>query len=268
MSPGARRVVRYACVLLALIVLTLLTQVGGVIVGATLLVVKRLTAWPGWVGWASGLLAYAFVSWSLLPALASLSGRVPLPCAADAGPLRPQSPLYCALNRHYLRKDARAALQELAGRFESADGRPLRYLDAGFPFGLGFPMLPHLSHGTGRRVDLSFVYQRDGKPVDTSGSRLGYFAYLQPQRGSLQPCATSAGWLSWDLDGLQPLLAIDAQVDGAATAGLIKLLAADRRVSRLFLEPHLQQRWSISHDKVRFQGCDAARHDDHIHVDF
>jgi hypothetical protein len=39
-------------------------------------------------------------------------------------------------------------------------------------------------------------------------------------------------------------------------------------VKRIFLEPHLKLRLDLSDQpKVHFQGCWAARHDDHIHVD-
>jgi hypothetical protein len=42
--------------------------------------------------------------------------------------------------------------------------------------------------------------------------------------------------------------------------------ADDLAVDRIFIEPHLAQRLGVSSPLVRFQGCRAARHDDHIHV--
>jgi hypothetical protein len=40
-------------------------------------------------------------------------------------------------------------------------------------------------------------------------------------------------------------------------------------VRRVFIEPHLKARLDLARlSKVRFAGCRAARHDDHIHVDF
>ena len=46
-------------------------------------------------------------------------------------------------------------------------------------------------------------------------------------------------------------------------------LLAERRVRRIFLEPHLKRRLGYAEDgRVRFAGCHAARHDDHVHVDF
>ena len=47
----------------------------------------------------------------------------------------------------------------------------------------------------------------------------------------------------------------------------LELLARDSRVTRVFLEPHLVRRLGASSPKLRFQGCGAARHDDHIHIE-
>jgi len=38
--------------------------------------------------------------------------------------------------------------------------------------------------------------------------------------------------------------------------------------ARILIEPHLERRWNMEgDDKLRFAGCQAARHDDHLHVD-
>lgn len=42
-------------------------------------------------------------------------------------------------------------------------------------------------------------------------------------------------------------------------------LAHDPRVQKILLEPHLRDTLAVRFDKVRFQGCFAARHDNHIH---
>jgi len=38
------------------------------------------------------------------------------------------------------------------------------------------------------------------------------------------------------------------------------------KVDRLFIEPYLAGRLGVSSDVLGFQGCRAARHDDHIHI--
>ena len=47
---------------------------------------------------------------------------------------------------------------------------------------------------------------------------------------------------------------------------LVQILAADPRISKLFLEPPMAESLSLKGQKLRFQGCRAARHDDHIHL--
>jgi len=59
------------------------------------------------------------------------------------------------------------------------------------------------------------------------------------------------------------------RLDEARTRTLIRAFADDRRVRRVFIEPHLKARLGFAGNaKVRFAGCQAARHDDHLHVDF
>lgn len=46
----------------------------------------------------------------------------------------------------------------------------------------------------------------------------------------------------------------------------LQWLGHDDRVGKVFIEPHLKVKFGAESEKVRFQGCRAARHDDHIHV--
>ncbi len=55
-------------------------------------------------------------------------------------------------------------------------------------------------------------------------------------------------------------------MDPIRTTALINLFTADPRVAKIFVEPPLATRLNLSHPKLRFQGCRAARHDDHIHI--
>ncbi|NNE79114.1 MAG: hypothetical protein HKN18_02480 [Silicimonas sp.] len=65
---------------------------------------------------------------------------------------------------------------------------------------------------------------------------------------------------------LQPLMR-DAPLDETLTGDAIRWLkTALPAGGKIFLEPHLADRLGVAGDKVRFQGCRAARHDDHIHI--
>jgi hypothetical protein len=247
--------------LLSLALWTVLSEVGGVF------------AWPA-LGLAATLparrrAALALVALSqvvglvVVPPVAERFGRVPLPCAS-AGPLRPRSIVYCLAHRRYVRPELRrAALAAAEAVAAEHPGTVVRYLDAGFPFA-GPPLLPHLSHGDARRLDLALLYtDPDGRPVDGGGSPIGYFGYVPPPG---EPACAADPWdLRWDLPWLQPLLA--SPLDERRTAALVAAAARQPAIRRILLEPHLRRRLGLRSEKVRFQGCRAARHDDHFHLD-
>ena len=181
------------------------------------------------------------------------------------------SPLTCVLNRHYATPAVRAELMRIADRLATDfPGARVSYLDAAFPFLDGVPLPPHLTHRDGRKVDIAlfFVAPDSGRPLPGHApSPIGYWGYVPPRPGEPSPCAGRDSWLRWDFAWLQPLLP-ESELDAARTRALVQRLAASPRVVRIFLEPHLRQRLAVLHPKVRFQGCAAARHDDHIHVSF
>ncbi len=257
---------------------TALSQVGGLVLlasaalwrlGPAPRLASRLSA-PARVLAAAVLFLslHAVVSLLVLPPLAARGGRVPLACAAatdaDYGP---RTRLTCLLNRHYVAPSVRAALARIAARVRARSGGRLAYLDAGFPFADGFPMPPHLSHRHGRDVDLAFFYEDEAGGVAAAPSPIGYFAYEGPGTGEVRPCAGIASRLRWDLEFLQPVMP-ERRFDRERTRVLVEEILASGAVRRLFVEPHIRLRLGIADARVRFQGCAAARHDDHIHVEF
>ncbi|WP_430421286.1 hypothetical protein [Phenylobacterium sp.] len=204
------------------------------------------------------------------PALADApSGLVPLPCG-EAGPLRPADPVYCRKARHYVTPAAREALLRAAERVaRERPGAVVRYMEASWPRGVR-PMPPHRSHGDGRQIDLATFYEdRAGRALDrpppAPNVRLlrGYGAYEPPQRETERVCAGGPA------SAPDPPAARGWRMDAARTQALIDALLAERSVRRIFLEPHLKRRLGYASDsRIRFAGCAAARHDDHLHVDF
>lgn len=63
-----------------------------------------------------------------------------------------------------------------------------------------------------------------------------------------------------------PLTFFMAELDPERTKVLLNALIRSSEIQKILIEPHLKQRLHITASKVRFQGCYAARHDDHIHV--
>lgn len=236
---------------LLFVLLTLLTQIGGVAWLSALMFKRRLLAFA--TLYTALTIATAFV--------APFGGRVALDCFSD-GPLQMQTKLYCALNRHYVDPELRDVLRDAAAKVDREfPGTKTRVLDANFPFFDGFPLLPHLSHDDGEKADLAFYYMKDGEYLaGTTRSPLGYFAF-EPG-----PTDCPGVWpsLRWDLNALQPLWR-ELELEPERMRAIMGALTSDARVGRIFLEPHLVQKLDVSHPKVRFQGCRAARHDDHIH---
>lgn len=256
---------------------TVLTQIGGIAYLAGLAFararrVKLMNVWPQrFVVLVTAVLCYALMSFFLVPPLAEVMGRVHLPCGTvSAGPLVAATKLTCALNRGYVRPNVDKLITDLSAQVElTFPESKVTTLEGNFPFLNGFPLLPHLSHRDGKKVDIAYFYQRaaDGSALAYgSPSALGYFIYERPKNGETSSCAGRWTPLRWDFVGLQPKPP-KMRIDEHRTAWMIRWLKNDPRVSKIFIEPYLAARLGVSGGKVRFQGCYAARHDDHIHIE-
>jgi murein endopeptidase len=190
-----------------------------------------------------------------------MTGRVALSCF-DQGALQVQSWINCATNRSYVSPELKEVLEDTAKSVEAQfPGTVTLVLDGNFPFLVGFPLLPHLSHDDGEKVDLAFYYADDtGYRRGVTKSPIGYFAF-EPGPTSCPKVWPSLRWDFAFLQGMWPDLALDL----GRTRAVLQILAADPRVGKIFVEPHLQQTLGVAEAKIRFQGCRAARHDDHIH---
>lgn len=234
------------------IILTVLTQLGGVA-----LLLSRM--------FRHRILAFVVIYLGLAVAamwVAPAFGRVAISCF-QSGPLQVQSEVYCGLNRTYVTPEMRDVLEDAADAMaRDYPGTVTMLLDANFPFFDGFPLLPHLSHDDGEKADLAFYYTDDGQYVPGDArAPLGYFAFKDgpttcPPAWPTLRCDMAwlqAGWHDYALDELR-------------TAAQMDRFISDQRVGKIFIEPHLAQTLGLNDPKVRFQGCRAARHDDHIHI--
>jgi hypothetical protein len=244
------RVVGHA---LIVFVLTIATQLGGVAWLVALFARRRVPAF---------LLAYVVLSVSSVW-VAPIYGRIPLSCTAD-GPLRVQSWFYCVLNRHYVSPKVKETAEDFAQHMDRRfPGTVTLALDANFPYLDSFPLLPHLSHDDGQKLDFAFYY-RDANGTYVPGltrSPIGYFAF---EPGPVQ-CRSRTLSLRWDLEWLQWVWK-SGSPDPDRMKAALQWFANDARIGKVFIEPHLKTRFGVTSAKVRFQGCAAARHDDHIHV--
>ena len=260
--------------------LTLFTQVGGFLY--LLYEPLGIVAKKRWIGKKQFLARiglflglYLMISLLVIPPIAKQFGRVPMPYyAARNSPIKPLTILTCLLNRHYvkpiLKEQMLLTAKTVAKEFPNSQ---IAYLDANFPFWNGFPLLPHLSHNDGKKLDLTFLYKNKitRKAVNDSPSFYGYGVYEGPDKGEInQPniCRKKGYWQYSFLEKITPQGKKETIVlDEQRTKRLLQLLAQNKALKKIFIEPHLKTRWGLSrYGKIRYHGCHAVRHDDHIHV--
>ncbi|WP_282607189.1 hypothetical protein [Pelagibius sp. Alg239-R121] len=269
--------IEMAGAVVAIVALTLLTQVGGLVLWFTLgidaIISRRRYNARKLSMLAIFTILYGFSTVIIVPTAAPLFGRVALNCFADGQhPYEANSFAYCALNRHYVAPVTKQVLEQVSNQMaRTHPGTLVSYLDAGFPFDLGIPLLPHLSHKDGRKLDLAFFYK--SRPTGVSISKggawfIGYWAFA-PAWNLLrsEPVSPNDGFLRWRFDWLQWSFA-DSELDQMRTGDLIRILSQgpiSDRVQKIFLEPYLAKHLNVQNSKIRFAGWNAARHDDHLH---
>lgn len=258
--------------------LTILTQIGGLVYLISLSSYKFINTRTSNKVFRTAskllffLMLYFFATFLIVPNVAKYFGRVGLP-VVERNNLQPLNVLTCCLNRHYvcqeLRQTAFEVAKEMNNRFP---GTKINYLDANFPFIIGFPLFPHLSHNDGKKLDLSFCYldSETTKPTNSCPSFIGYGICEEPLIHELQTFkyCERAGY--WQYSLLSKLISqknkLNYRLDNERTKALISLFAFKPTIGRIFLEPHLKIRFMLTSPKIRFHGCQAVRHDDHIHV--
>ena len=260
--------------------LTLLTQVGGLIylLYQPLSFFLRKKIQKGWKSSAVRLLSfsafYLFISLLVIPPLALKHNRVPLPWFATKDvPVKAHNPLISALlNRHYVSPELKAVFINQAQAMQKEfSGIKLTYLDANFPFWDEYPLLPHLSHDDGQKLDIGFLYQHKKSQKHRSGSSsfLGYGYCEAPLKGETDMPALCAQKGEWQYSALQKITSQQSNWQFAMEANsvLLRNLAKDPRIGKIFIEKHLEERLRLgNYGKIRQAGCHAVRHDDHIHL--
>ncbi len=202
-----------------------------------------------------------------MPFLAPLLGREKV---IHTEGIRPTNYMTVVLNRNYVRPALNDVLQQMEKDLKNS-GVDIRYLDANFPFINGFPLLPHLSHKDGKKIDLSLIYEtKTGVLTDRQRSRSGYGHFEPPKTGEkdqIKYCLDNGYW-QYDYPKYLTLGSINPELifSERGTQKLIKTVLEQSQIGKLFVEPHLQDRLGLRHKRIRYHGCRAVRHDDHIHI--
>jgi hypothetical protein len=258
--------------------LTILTQVGGCIYLISLATHKFINSWTNkklyqrLLKFASFLILYCLFTVFVIPLIAKPLGRVPLPMT-ETNNLQPLNVLTFFLNRNYVRPELRQTTFEVAKQMnDKFPGTTLNYLDANFPFINKFPLFPHLSHNDGKKLDLSFCYldNKTNKQTNQCPSFIGYGICEEPlsnERNTSDFCSENGYWQYSLMQKLIPQGNKKSYTfNNIKTKELINLFALQQTIGKIFIEPHLKTRLNLTADKIRFHGCQAVRHDDHIHI--
>jgi len=272
------RILKFTLSIIFFLFLTVLTQVGGVIYLISFSTHKYLDKrFPNkgtrWVSkFATFLILYSIGTFFIVPIIAKPFGRVALPLTRTDN-LEPLNFLTCFLNRNYARPELRQATLDVARQLNSRfPGTVVNYLDANFPFMNCFPLVPHLSHDDGKKLDIAFCYieNKTGKLTNDVPSLIGYGISEGPRPGEVNTASFCANQGSWQYSFLMKIIPqgnkSNYMFDSTRTKELVNLFASKAAIGKIFIEPHLKTRLKLSSNKIRFHGCQAVRHDDHIHI--
>ncbi|MEL7118230.1 MAG: hypothetical protein AAFO07_02280 [Bacteroidota bacterium] len=270
-------IIRIIFQLIIIGLLTILTQVGGVAYLLALIVFYSIKAFRNGstrklVFSSLFLIIYSLISFVVVPPVAEKFGRVPMPVLHEQ--IKPAKWIYVLTNRHYVDPKLKETILDIGSDF-NADFPECKifYLDANFPFLDDFPLLPHLSHSDGKKLDLGFCYydKKKRQPAQKHPGWLGYGLVEEPYEGEVNQIdiCDKDGYWQYKLSKFLNLNLKSKRFafDTEATYHLISIISKNSNVKKIFLEPHLKSRLGLkSMNKVRFQGCHSVRHDDHIHL--
>lgn len=248
--------------------MTVVTQIGGIIYLTAILLIKKSTEKKRLKRIGVFAILYLLTTFLIVPNVSPIFGREKI---KESESLKAHSFFYKLANRNYVRPELNKSISQIATEFEKQNtGIKMIYLDANFPFINKFPLLPHLSHNDGKKIDVSLIYENDnGQLTNKKPSVSGYGVYEIPtekEYDQAEVCKNKGNW-QYDFPKYLTFGAINKEIEFSekGTRQLIKLILRQNNIGKLFIEPHLKNRLNLKNGKVRFHGCQAVRHDDHIH---
>lgn len=241
--------------------LTILTQVGGLLWLMSVFIAVKFQKRKRYIF----PIMYLLFNLLFVPMIAPYFGRTKLPVTKSE--LKPQNPIYPLLFRNYVDNELHDVLQQSTIDLAHL-GIKTTYLDANFPFLNGFPLFPHLSHNDGKKIDIAFMYLENDNKTDQKPSFMGYGAFVSDINPTSNDCIEQGYWQYDITKYLSPNKSNSLLLDKENSKTLIQGLLYRSKNSKIFIEPYLKKELALSkYDNVRFHGCQAVRHDDHIHFE-
>ena len=210
---------------------------------------------------------YFFSTFLIVPLISPVFGREKV---KHSEKIKPTNYMTVLLNRNYVRPKLNELLNN-TGKKLNGTNITIHYLDANFPFIDKFPLLPHLSHNDGKKIDISLVFEtKNGVISSKKKSVSGYGVFETPKSNEydqVNKCLKENFLYDFSKYLTFGKINKDLFFSEKGTKKLIKNILKSRDLGKVFIEPHLKNRINLKNKKIRFHGCGAVRHDDHIHLE-
>jgi hypothetical protein len=249
-------------------ILTITTQIGGIAYLVSIYLNKKWQTNLKLKPIITFLGVYLISTLIITPLLAPVFGREKV---KHTNTIKPTNYMTVLLNRNYVKPELNKLLENTEKELKNSRIK-IYYLDANFPFINKFPLLPHLSHNDGKKIDISFVYEEisTGKISTRQKSFSGYGVFEDPKSREYNQIEKflNKGYFQYDYAKYLTLREInnDLTFSNKGTKKIISSFLKSNLLGKLFIEPHLKNRLKLTDNKIRYHGCKAVRHDDHIHL--
>ncbi len=262
-----RKIIRIILNVLFFIFLTVLTQIGGIVFLVSLLATKMWKINLRFKAIIIFIVLYLIATFSIVPFIASIFGREKV---IHSEKIKPTNYATVLLNRNYVAPQLNRLLKETQRELDGTN-ITIRYLDANFPFFNNFPLLPHLSHNDGKKIDISLIYEtKEGIITDKQKSISGYGVFEKPNKNEINQTENciKRGYFQYDYPKYLTFGEINKNLKFSlkGTKKLVTSILKSKYLGKIFIEPHLKKRMKLRDNRIRFHGCKAVRHDDHIHI--
>lgn len=244
-----------------------MTQIGGIVFLLSLIISKKWNKNLKFKPLIVFTSLYLFSTLLIVPLISPIFGREKV---KHSDKIQPSNYMTVLLNRNYVKPKLNELLSKTEKKLNETNIE-IHYLDANFPFINKFPLLPHLSHNDGKKIDLSLIYETEsGIITNKQKSISGYGLFENPkpnEYNQIEKCLTN-GYFQYDYPKYLTLGKINNELvfSEKGTKKLIEKILENRDLGKLFIEPHLKSRMDLKNNKIRYHGCRAVRHDDHIHI--
>lgn len=248
-----------------IVILTIVTQIGGIIYILAILFFRK----NGFKKWSAFMILYLVSTFLIVPYVAPIFGREKI---KTNDTIKIHMLFTSLTNRNYVIPEVNNVLINVSDKLlKKYPAIEIHCLDANFPFFDGFPLLPHLSHKDGKKLDISLFYENDkGQLINEKPSRSGYGVFVNPEKGEYDQITVCKNKGYWQYDFPKYLTFgtkhTELNFSEKSTKSFVQFLTQESSVSKIFIEPHLRDRMNLNHLKIRYHGCRAVRHDDHIHI--